>query len=160
MPRVGPLRRICVVILGLTLAVTASACIGADDPEPRSPAGAPSDGGVISEDSSDTVFVPGRFIYRFNSISAEAEFDGSVATMSIRNDTGAELGAPSLYVLGADDRRYDATVDGAAPIADGEQATLEFTFPDVVSPQTIGLAVLSFGDLNVGAMAPVPASGT
>ena len=151
----------CVVILGLTLAASASACIGADDPEPRSPAVAPSDGGgVISEDSSDTVFVPGRFIYRFNSINAQATFDGSVATMSIRNDTGAELGAPSLYVLGADDRRYDATVEGAAPIADGEQATLEFTFPDVVTPQTIGLAVLSFGELNVGAMAPVPVSGT
>lgn len=157
----GPIRRLCVVILGLTLAASVSACIGADDPEPRSSAVAPSDGGggVISEDSSDTVFVPGRFIYRFNSITAQATFDGSVATMSIRNDTGAELGAPSLYVLGADDRRHDGVVEGAAPIPDGEQATLEFTFPDVVTPQTIGLAVLSFGELNVGAMAPMPASG-
>ena len=148
-----------VVILGL-IAVSLSACIGADDPECRSPPVASSDGGgVISEDQSDTVFVPGRFIYRFNSITAQATFDGSVATISIRNDTGAELGAPSLYVLGADDRRYDGTVEGAAPIADGEQATLEFTFPDAVTPQTIGLAVLSFGELNVGAMAPAPASG-
>ena len=59
-------------------------------------------------------------------------------------------------MLGADDRRYDGVVDGAVPIADGEQVTLEFRFPDAVSPQTIGLAVLSFGDDNVGAMAPVP----
>ena len=47
-------------------------------------------------------------------------------------------------------------VEGAAPIADGEQVTLEFTFPEAVTPQTIGLAILSFGDDNVGAMAPVP----
>jgi len=150
----------CVVILGLTLAASVSACIGADDPEPRSPAVAPSDGGgVISEDASDTVFVPGRFIYRFNSITAQATFEGSRATLTIRNDSGSELGAPSLYVVGADDRRYDGLVEGAAPIADGEQATLEFTFIDTLTPQAIGLAVLSFGELNVGAMAPVPVSG-
>ena len=150
----------CVVILGLTLAASVSACIGPDDPEPGSPAVAPSDGGgVISEDASDTVFVPGRFIYRFNSITAQATFEGSRATLTIRNDSGSELGAPSLYVVGVDDRRHDGLVEGAAPIADGEQATLEFTFIDTLTPQAIGLAVLSFGELNVGAMAPVPVSG-
>ena len=45
-------------------------------------------------------------------------------------------------MVGADDRRYDGTAEGAAAIADGEQVTLEFTFPDAVTPQTIGLAVL------------------
>jgi hypothetical protein len=110
----------------------------------------------VSVDTGDTDFVPGSFIYQFNGITAQATFEGDVATMNIRNGTGAALGAPSLYVLGADDRRYDGAVDGAAPIADGEQVTLEFTFPGAVAPQTIGLAVLSFGDDNVGAMAPVP----
>ncbi len=53
--------------------------------------------------------MPGRFIYQFNSITAQATFGGNVATMNIRNGTGAELGPPSLYVIGADDRRYDGT---------------------------------------------------
>jgi hypothetical protein len=114
---------------------------------------------VISEEGGDTRFVPGRFIYRFNSISAQAIFEGSVAAMSITNDSGLELGVPSLYVIGVDDRRYNGATEGAARIASGEQVSLEFTFPEAVKPQMIGLAVLSFGDLNVGAMAPVPVSG-
>lgn len=140
----------------LKLVLAAPACTGDTGPEASS---VTSGDGVISQDSSDTPFVPGRFIYRFNSITAQATFDGNIASLSIRNDTGAELGSPSIYVIGADDRRYDATSDAAPPIADGEQATLQLTFPDGVTQQTIGLVVLVFGDLNVGAMAPVPVSG-
>ena len=136
--------------------LVAAACTGDGDAAPSSSAASPSGDGVVSVDSGDTDFVPGRFIYQFNSITAQVTFVGNVATMNIRNGTGAELGQPSLYVVGADDRRYDGTAGGADAIADGEQVTLEFTFPDVVTPQTIGLAVLAFGEDNVGAMAPVP----
>lgn len=154
-----PLRRIVTPILGLALALWVPACTGGDDPPPGSPSVAPSEGdGVVSEDLGDTVFVPGRFAYRFNSIIAQATFDGSVATLHIRNESESELGAPSLYVIGADDRRYDGVAQGAAAINAGEQASLELTFPDVVTAQSIGLAVLSFGEMNVGAMAPVPVS--
>jgi hypothetical protein len=113
-------------------------------------------GGVVSEDTGDTEFLPGRFIYQFNSITAQAAFEGNVATMTIRNGTGEELGAPSVFVVGIDDRRYDGVAEGADPIADGEQARVEFMFPDAVAPGSIGLVVLTFGDDNVGAMAPVP----
>lgn len=154
---VTPLRRIFVPFLALTIAVAASACTGGDDGAGAVPSTPPVSGeGVVSEDTGNTEFIPGRFIYQFNSITAQATFEDNVATMNVRNGTGADLGAPSLYVVGADDRRYDGVVDGEVPIADGEQVTLEFTFPDAVSPQTIGLAVLSFGGDNVGAMSPVP----
>jgi hypothetical protein len=136
--------------------LVAVACTGEREPPPSSSAASPSGEGVVSVDTGDTDFVPGRFIYQFNSITAQVTFVGNVATMNIRNGTGVELGEPSLYVVGADDRRYEGTADGAASIADGEQVTLEFTFPDAVTPQSIGLAVLSFGEDNVGAMAPVP----
>ena len=152
-----PLCRIVAPIL--VLCVVAAACTGGDDEVPDAPSASPSGGGVVSEDTGDTAFLPGRFLYQFNSITAQATFEGSVATMNIRNGTGSELGAPSLYVLGAGDRRHDGVVDGAAPIGDGEQVTLEFTLPDAVTPETIGLAVLSFGEDNVGAMAPVPKPG-
>jgi len=136
--------------------LVASACTGGEGTSPSSPPATPGGDGVVSVDTGDTDFIPGRFIYQFNSITAQVTFVGSVATMNIRNGTGAELGAPSLYVIGADDRRYDGAVEGADVIADGEQVTLEFTFPEAVTPQTVGLAVLSFGEDNVGAMAPVP----
>jgi hypothetical protein len=153
------LRRIRVGSALLALLALASACTGGDDPATAGPAStAPGGEGVVSEDAGDTAFLPGRFTYRFNSITAQASFEGSTATMSVRNGTGSRLGAPSLTVVGIDDRRYDGAVEGAAPIADGEQVTLQFTFPAAVTPQTIGLAVLSFGDENVGAMAPVPAA--
>lgn len=141
-------------IVACALAITA--CTDSSEPPPSPPAASPSGEGVVSVDTGDTDFVPGRFIYQFNSITAQATFVGNVATMNIRNGTAAELGLPSLYVIGADDRRYDGAAEGAAAIADGEQVTLEFTFPDAVTPQSIGLAVLSFGEDNVGAMAPVP----
>jgi hypothetical protein len=136
--------------------LVAAACTGGEGTSPSSPPATPSGDGVVSVDTGDTDFIPGRFIYQFNSITAQATFESNVATMTIRNGTGSELGVPSLTVVGADDRRYDGTVEGATPIADGEQVTVAFTFPDAVSPQTIGLAVLSFGDDTVGAMAPVP----
>ena len=153
-----PLRRTFLGSAVLALVVLASACTGGDDPATAGPVGpTPSGGGVVSEDAGDTAFLPGRFTYQFNSITAQASFEGSTATMTVRNGTGSELGAPSLYVVGVDDRRYDGTAEGAAPIADGEQVSLEFTFPDAVTPATIGLVVLSFGEDNVGAMPPVAA---
>jgi hypothetical protein len=150
----GRIRLFAIPIVACVL--VAVACTGEGGPPPSSSAASPSGEGVVSVDTGDTDFVPGRFIYQFNSITAQVTFVGSVATMNIRNGTGAELGEPSLYVIGADDRRYDGAVDGADAIADGEQVTLEFTFPEAVAPQSVGLAVLSFGDDNVGAMAPVP----
>jgi hypothetical protein len=149
---------VCCIVLAVV--VSASACTGGDDAvDPKRSTAAPSDGGVISEDTGDTAFVPGRFIYQFNSITAQVTFEEGIATMNVRNGTGSELGTPSLYVVGADDRRYDGEVESAGPIADGDQVTLEFRFPSAVTPQTIGLAILAFGEDNVGAMAPVPRAG-
>ncbi|MGH2629500.1 MAG: hypothetical protein ACRDHI_02925 [Actinomycetota bacterium] len=152
-----PLRHICVLLVLGTLLAAACTPDGGDGSSEPTPA-APGDG-VVSEDTGATAFIPGRFTYGFNSIAAQATFEGNVATLNVRNATGSELGAPALYVLGADDRRYDGVADGAAPIPDGQQVSLEFTFPDAVDPQTIGLAVLMLGDDNVGAMAPAPVQG-
>jgi hypothetical protein len=136
---------------------TAIACTGDGTAPGEGPTSvAPSDDGVVNRDAGTTEFVPGRFIYQYNSITAQATFRENVATMNVRNGSGVEIGAPALYVIGADDRRYDAQVHGAAPLGEGGSATLEFVFPQEVAPDTIGLAVLSFGEDNVGAMSPVP----
>ena len=149
---------VVLVVLVVLSAVLALACTG-DDAGPSDPAATPSGDGVVSRDTGDTEFVPGRFIYRFNSITAQATFDGNIATMTVRNGTGTELGPPSLSVVTADDTSYEGVAHGTGAIADGEQVTVEVTFPEPVSPQTIGLVVLSLGEHNVGAMAPLPSSG-
>ena len=151
-----PLPRLVVLIV--LSAVLVPACTG-DDAGPTDPAVKPSGDGVVSRDTGDTEFIPGRFVYRFNDITAQATFEGSVATVTVGNGTGAELGPPSLSVVVADDASYEGLAPGAGAIADGEEVTVEITFPDAVSPQTIGLVVLSLGADNIGAMAPAPSSG-
>lgn len=154
-----PLRRIGALVMLVALGTSLAAACTRDDDGSSEPTSAGPGDGVVSEDTGETAFVAGRFAYGFNDITAQATFDGNVATLDVRNGTGSELGAPALYVLGADDRRYDGVAEGVAPIPDGQQVSLEFSFPDAVNPQTIGLAVLMFGDDNVGAMAPVAAQG-
>ena len=124
------------------------------------PSAPPNADGVVSEDTGNTDFVPGRFIYQFNSITAQATFDGSVATVNIRNGTSGR--ARRSRALRAGDRRPPVRRHRRGRdrrSRQGEQVTLEFAFPDEVTPQSIGLAVLQFGDDNVGAMAPVPRGG-
>jgi hypothetical protein len=143
----------------IVLAIVAGACTAGAETEPGSPSAGEGRQGPVSEDAGSAGSVPGRFQYRFNSITAAATFDGRVATLRVRNGTGSELGAPALYVMGTDDRRYEGVASGAEPIPDGAQVIVEFTFPDAVEPDTIGLAVLVLGDENVGAMAPVLRAG-
>ena len=70
--------------------------------------------------------------------------------------TGAELAAPSLYLITGDDARVDAAIADAAVIPDGEEAMFQVTFPGEIDVATLGLVILSFGDQNYGGMAPVP----
>lgn len=152
-------RRIAVLVPAFALAslgVLATACTSEDQTARPSQSPTPTDG-IVSRDTGGTDFLPGRFVYQFNSITAIATFRGNVATLNVRNGTGSEIGPPALTVIGIDDLRYEGQVDGdAAVIPDGEQVSIEISFPDAVGPETIGLAVLTFGDDNVGAMAPMP----
>ncbi len=91
-------------------------------------------------------------------MTVDVVFDGSDASMDVKNASGAELAAPSLYVVMGTGEQRDGVVTDAATIPDGESATFQVTFPDDVDEQTIGLVILSFGDSNYGAFAPVPRS--
>jgi hypothetical protein len=65
-----------------------------------------------------------------------------------------------VYVIDVSDTRRDGEVEGALPIPDGEDASFRVAFPPEVSRRTIGLVILEFGDLNVGAFAPRQAAGS
>jgi hypothetical protein len=103
-------------------------------------------------------FEPGHYRYGFGGVTADLVFDGSDATMDVKNATGAELAAPGLYVIDGSGIRWDGVVSGAAPIPDKESQTFQVTFPEQVTEETIGLVVLLFGDSNWGDLAPVPAA--
>jgi hypothetical protein len=103
-------------------------------------------------------FEPGHYRYEFGGVTADLVFDGSGATMDVKNATGAELATPALYVVDGSGTRRDGVVVDAAPIPDGGSATFQVTFSDQVTEETIGLVVLLFGDSNWGDFAPVPAA--
>ena len=89
-------------------------------------------------------------------VTADLVFEGSGATLDVTNASGAELAAPSLYVIDGSGAHRDGVVADSAPIPDGESATFDVTFPDGVTDETIGLVDLLFGDSNYGLLAPVP----
>jgi hypothetical protein len=103
-------------------------------------------------------FEPGHYRYEFGGVTANLVFDGSGATMDVKNATGAELATPALYVIEGSGARRDGVVADAAPIPDGESATFQVTFPEQVTEESIGLVILLFGDSNWGDFAPVPAA--
>lgn len=148
------LRRTSVVLL-LVLAAASTACTGKKSVPPAPVSASASGEGPVTT-NEDVRFKPGEYEYSFNNITVAMTFDGSAATLDVTNHSGAEVGAPGLYAITGDDQRYDATVDGAAPVADGASVSFKVTFPDNVTAQTAGLVVLLLGQDNMGALAPVP----
>jgi hypothetical protein len=145
-------RRI-LLLIGLLL-VVASSCTGSGDGSPSTttaPASSPVPTGPVR-------FQPGEYRYEFGGVVASLSFDGSSATLDVKNASGAALDPPALYVIDGTGAREDGTVSGAAPIPDGESATFQVTFPGSVTPKSIGLVILEFGDSNYGAFAPAPAT--
>lgn len=156
-------RRTLLILTLSSVAVTTAACTG-DDPavSPTTPpgpstSGSPTPSGEAPVTSNTEVrFKPGEFHYAFKGINSFLTLDGSNATLKVTNGTGDELGAPSVYAITGDGRRYDGDVAGAEPLADGATVTLDVTFSDKVTAQTAVLVVLSMGSATLGAMPPVP----
>ena len=145
------------ISLLLLVAVLGIACTGggADDgtqtPDSTAPTTSPPPTGPVH-------FRPGEYRYEAVGVSATLSFDGHTATMDVKNATGTDLAAPALYVIQGTGERVDGTIADATSIADGQTARFAVAFPDGVSPKSIGLVILLFGDSNYGAFAPVPAA--
>jgi hypothetical protein len=137
------------------VAMLGAACTGGDGDEPTPSTGPTSTSPVPS---GPVRFEPGHYAYEFHGVTVDLVFDGSDASMDVKNASGAELAAPSLYVVMGTGVQQDGVVTDAAPIPDGESATFQVSFPEQVNERTVGLVVLSFGDSNWGNFAPVPAA--
>ncbi|MEO8425425.1 MAG: hypothetical protein ABI595_16130, partial [Actinomycetota bacterium] len=59
-------------------------------------------------------FEPGHYRYEFEGVTADLVFDGNDATMDVKNASGAELAAPSLYVIDGTGAHEDGVVADAA----------------------------------------------
>lgn len=146
----APRRTLPLIVL---VAVLAVACTGGNG-DTRTPA--PSSTTTSPVPTGPVTFEPGHYAYEFGGVTVAFVFDGSDASMDVKNASGTELAAPSLYVVMGTGAQQDGVVTDAAPIPDGETATFQVTFPEGVDERTVGMVILSFGDSNVGALAPVP----
>lgn len=134
------------------LAIAAVACTGggaATDTAASSPPPSPPPSSNI-----DVKMVPGVWTYDLRGLKATFTWKDAPPTLSVDNGTGIDLGAPAIYVVTQDQRRVDATVEEAAPLADGAQADYTVTFPTDLTRDDVGLVVLELGDENWGALAP------
>lgn len=138
------------------VALNAGACTGGDATQtPTSPASS-SAGPATS--NAPVRFKPGEYVYAFGYITASLSLQGSDGTLKVLNQTDDTVGAPSVYVITGDDRRFNGRITGAAPIPKAADATLQVTFPPQVTEKTVGLVVLVLGSDTIGAMAPAPAT--
>ena len=147
--RSAPLRLVACVSL---VAVALVACTGGGD--------APAD----AEDSPGTSPPPvtSADSYVFTDaagIEARLTIEDEGAVLTVRNDTGAPLPRPGVYVLDArDGSRVDWTVLDARAAADGV-TEWQVERPAVPEAKHVGLVVLLFGGEDYGAFVPPQPGG-
>jgi hypothetical protein len=104
-------------------------------------------------------FASGEFEYSWSGVDIRFSMDGNGGTLEIDNGSGRRLERPGLYAILGDGSRSDSTIADAGPIAEGERASFEVTFPASVDETTVGLVILLIGGQNWGALAPAVATG-
>jgi hypothetical protein len=151
------LRRTTTPVLLLALVLGAAACTGNDVQSSKTPTVSASATCGPATSNEIVKFKPGAYRYVFNNIVVDLTFTGEhAASLDVKNSSGAEIGAPGIYVITGTDERFDSQVAESAAVADGATSSFQVTFPDQVTLKTVGLIILKFGDSNYGAFAPVP----
>jgi hypothetical protein len=146
-----------IVLAAAALSVLAAACTGGGSTT-TSTSGTSEPTAPPTVDQGDVAFAPGQFAYQLHGVKAQLTWNGGTGELTVTNGSGGPLDAPALYAVTHEGRRVDATVQGAAPIPDGDGVTLKVTFPDTLKPADMGIIALLFGTENWGAFAPVPAA--
>lgn len=134
------------------LLVGAAACTGdgdATDTGPTSPTAS-----ALPTTDLDVTFVPGEWTYEYLGVKAAFEWKDGPAILTVKNASGAEVGAPAIYVVTQDQRHVDGKTDLSEPLANDATGEYTVTFPGDLQPADAGLIVLMLGDENWGALSP------
>jgi len=102
----------------------------------------------------NVTFLPGEWTYAYLGVVAAFEWKDGPPTLTVKNGSGREVGAPSVYVVTQDQRQVAGKLDGSMPLADGATGEYTVTFPDDLKVEDVGLIVLKLGDENWGALSP------
>jgi hypothetical protein len=135
----------------LSLATVACTNGGSSDgTAPTSAAESPPPTGNI-----EVSLVPGEWTYEYLGVKAAFDWkEGSPATLTVKNGSDQPVGAPDVYVVTKDQRHVDGKAAGSAPLDPGQSGNYTVTFPGGLTPNDLGLVVLTLGDVNWGALGP------
>ncbi len=103
----------------------------------------------------DVSLVPGEWTYEYLGVKAAFQWkEGGPATLTVKNGSDQPVGAPEVYVVTKDQRHVDGKAAGSAPLDPGQSGDYAVTFPGGLTPNDLGLVVLTLGDVNWGALGP------
>ena len=102
----------------------------------------------------NVTIVPGEWTYDYLGVKATFEWKDGPPILTVKNASGAEVGAPSVYAVTQDQRHVNGKMDLNEPLADGATGTYTVTFPADLTREDVGLIVLMLGDVNWGALSP------
>jgi hypothetical protein len=143
--------RTLLAVLALAALTTGVACTG-DSSTETTPA--PTSASPLPTTDVDATIVPGEWVYEYLGVKATFEWKDGPPILTVKNDSGSEVGAPALYVVTQDQRDVDGKLDGSVPLPDGSSGTYEVTFPADLTRDDVGLIVLELGEVNWGALSP------
>lgn len=143
-------RTIGIAALALSMAVALAACNGGGEDESPSPSAADTTSPSPTEELAEAA--KGEYLYKAYGVTANMTLaEGDTWDMKVANDTGHELGKPSVYALDAlDGTRINAKIEGASPLGNGKTQDLTVTWDERFVPEDIGLVILVFGTDNFG----------
>ena len=141
-------RRTLVIVLALA---ALTACTGGGTTETTSTSD--SAGPLPTTDVNATI-VPGEWVYEYLGVKATFEWKDGPPVLTVKNGSGREVGAPSVYVVTQDQRQVAGKLAGSAPLADGGIGEYQVKFPGALTRDDVGLVVLKLGDANWGALSP------
>lgn len=132
----------------LVFAALLASCTGSEEPSDATTPG--------PQTSAPPVTAVDAYVYTDPAgIEARVKIEGDGASLTVRNDTGAVLLVPGLYVLDArDGTKVRWKVVEAAAIQDGESAVFQVDRPAVPEAKHIGLMAMLFGGQDYGAFTP------
>jgi hypothetical protein len=143
------------LFLWIVIAATlAASCTRSTATEPRATGtiGTGAGAGNVTPEATATG-PPGTAAYRYANpgLLATMSLDGDSGTLTIDNDTGAELPPPGFYVLDArTGDRVGGEVKDPTVIPNGEMKTFRVSFSGL-GIKDIGLVILVIGHNNYGA---------
>jgi hypothetical protein len=139
------------IVIAATLAAS---CTRSTATEPRvtGTIGTGSGAGNVTPEATATGR-PGTAVYRYANpgLLATMSLDGDSGTLTIENDTGADLPPPGFYILDArTGDRVGGEVKDPTVIPNGEMKTFRVSFSGL-GIKDIGLVILVIGHDNYGA---------